>query len=60
MISVYKQNDNISARVTEFVCDTVTDIANLPTDEVFPGSTALVTENSSVYMLSANREWVQL
>ena len=60
MISMYKQNDNIAAYVSEFVCDTIADIANLPTESVYPGSVALVAENSSVYILNASREWVEL
>ena len=62
MISMYKQNDNVSAYVSEFVCDTVADIANLPTEKnkVYRGSTALVTETSEVYILNASRQWVLL
>lgn len=49
----------------EYVCDTVSDIATLPTGTDMgqskikprPGSTAVVSENSAVYMLSNNREW---
>lgn len=59
MFDVYKQNDNISAYVTEYVADTEADIADLPTT-VYPGSTCIVTETSSVYMLSANHQWVKL
>lgn len=62
MISMYKQNDNISAYVSEFVCDTVADIADLPTEKnkVYPGSTALVAATGEVYILNASREWVLL
>lgn len=62
MISMYKQNDNVSAYVSEFVCDTTADIADLPTDKkkVYPGSTALVAETSEVYILNASYQWVLL
>lgn len=62
MISMYKQNDNISAYVSEFVCDTEADIKDLPTDKnkVYPGSTCLVASTSEVYILNASREWVKI
>lgn len=56
---VYKQNDNISAYVTEFVADTEADIANLPTT-VYPGSTCIVAENAKVFILNASKQWVEL
>jgi hypothetical protein len=49
--SIIKQNDNISAYVTEFVVDNEEDIQELPTN-VFPGSTCIVTSTSNVYMLN--------
>jgi len=62
MISMYKQNDNIAAYVSDFICDTVADIANLPTSKnsVYPGSTCLVAGTSEVYVLNANYQWVKL
>ncbi len=49
----------------EYICDSVSDIASLPTGidmaqsktKPRPGSTAIVSENSAVYMLSNNRQW---
>lgn len=60
MISIYKQNDKVSAYVTEFICDTTADIANLPTEKnkVYPGSAALVASTGDIYILNANRKWV--
>lgn len=55
----YKQNDNISAYVTEFVADTEADLTNLPTS-VYPGSTCIITESSKVFILSASGKWVEL
>lgn len=47
----------------EFICDTASDISNLPThNSEFPcsvGSKALVLETKDVYMLDNNDEWVQ-
>lgn len=59
MYNVIKQNDNISAYVTEFVADTVNDIQTLPTD-VYPGSTCIVASDASVYILNASRQWIKL
>lgn len=65
----------ISTRLKQFVCDTVADVANLPTntkkgtssegqkfeeETVDIGSTCLVLEDSSVWMLSPNGTWVEL
>lgn len=60
MISMYKQNDNISAYVAKFVCDTETDIENLPTEKnkIYPGSTAVVAETGNLYILNASYSWV--
>lgn len=52
----------------EYVCDTVADINTLPTGvdmgqskiKPRPGSTAVVTADSSVYVLANNRQWVLL
>lgn len=51
----------------EFVCDTIADIADLPTgadgggiDRPRPGSTAVVTAAAMVYVLSNERAWVVL
>ena len=62
MISMYKQNDNISAYVAKFVCDTEADVASLPTEKnkVYPGSTAIVATTGNVYILNASRQWVSL
>lgn len=55
--------------VSSFLCDTRDDITSLPThtksteefpDNVYAGSTALVTADSSVWMLNNADEWVEL
>lgn len=40
----------------EFVCDSVDDIASLPTD-CTPGSVAFVIEGSVCYMLNNQKTW---
>ena len=59
MINVTKQNDNVSAYVTEFIADTEDDIQKLPTD-VYPGSTCIVAATSNVYILNNEKQWIKL
>lgn len=58
MIRITKQNDNVSAYVTEFVADTEADVKDLPTDikEVYPGSTCIVVATADVYILNNQGE----
>ena len=58
-ISITKQSDKTYAYVTEFVADTVADVASLPTNKA-PGSICIVIEDTSVYMLNNNGEWKKL
>ena len=49
----------------EFVCDTRSDIASLPTlegesDRCPFGSTAFVIEDSSVWMLNSSGQWTEI
>ncbi len=62
MYRIMKQNDDVKMYVTEFIADTIEDIALLPTSikEVYPGSTCIVVSTSEVYMLNNNEEWVKL
>ena len=57
-----KQQDHNNTYYTEFVIDTVADLETLPTrpPECDMGSAAICLENSEVYILSSNREWVML
>ena len=59
MYRLYKQNDDVSAYVSEFVADTEADVANLPTT-VYPGSLCLITSTSDVYVMDAQKKWVKL
>lgn len=55
MYRLYKQNDDVSAYVSEFVADTEADVANLPTT-VYPGSLCLITSTSDVYVMDAQKK----
>ena len=52
MYRLYRQNDDTQAYVTEYVADTDTD--------VYPGSTCIVADSASVYILNASKQWVKL
>jgi len=54
------QRGETEAYVTEFVCDTTADVANLPTKNCDPGSSCLVIGTSEVYVLNTQRHWVQI
>ena len=61
MINIIKQSGRDSAYVTEFVIDKIEDVANLPIyPNVSKGSSALVLEDSSVYILSGGNEWKKI
>ena len=51
-----KQDDNIVYGVVEFYADSIDDIATLPTSYT-PGSTCLVKEGPSVYVLTTEQRW---
>ena len=59
MFSVTANGDNIQSSVVEIVADNLTDITNLPT-EYGVGSSCIVLENSSVWMLGNDKVWHQL
>lgn len=61
MINIVKQSGRDSAYVTEFVVDKIEDVASLPIyPNVSKGSSALVLESSSVYILSGENQWVEI
>lgn len=61
MINITKQSGKSTAYITEFIVDTIAEIANLPLyPNVSKGSSALILENSSVYILSGKNEWKQI
>lgn len=61
MINIVKQSGRDSAYVTEFVIDKIEDVSSLPVyPNVSKGSSALVLENSSVYILGGENQWVEI
>ena len=59
MYSVTANGNNIQSSVVEIVADELNDIANLPTT-YGPGSTCLVLEDSSVWMLDHDQVWHEI
>lgn len=59
MINMIKQGGDEVAYVKEFIANTIADIASLPTN-CAPGSSCLVIEDSSVWILDGNNEWQPL
>lgn len=53
-----KMNGEYIVNKVEFVCDSRNDIPMLPIDAQF-GSTALVAEDGSVWMLNSTGQWVE-
>lgn len=56
---IYKNGDNTQSAVVEIVVNTVEEVEELET-KYSPGSTCIVLENSSVYMLGADKTWHEL
>lgn len=54
--SVYRNSDHTAAYVNELIADTTADIENLPTDYT-PGSTCIVIEDSSIWILGNDKAW---
>jgi hypothetical protein len=59
MYKIIKNGDTTSSSVTELVADHVSDVDILPTN-VGAGSSCIVIENSSVWMLGNDGKWHQL
>ena len=57
--AIISNGDNTNSAVVEIVIDTATEISTLSTD-YGSGSTCICTENSSVYMLGADKVWHEL
>ena len=57
MYSLYKQDGETLYGIKEFMCDSVEDIANLPTN-IRPGSSALVIPTMDIYVLNSEKDWV--
>ena len=59
MYSLYANDDNISYGIQKFILDTEEDIEFLPISAK-PGSSALVIDTSSFYILNHSKKWVEL
>lgn len=57
--SSYQNSDNIVPYYVALVADTNTDVAELSTDFA-PGSTCLVIEDSSLWILGNDKTWHQI
>lgn len=58
--SITNQSGNVETYLTEFICDTETDILTLPTENCKPGSSCLVIETSNVYILNSEKQWKKI
>ena len=56
---VYINSDSSQSGVVEIVADYVSDVDSLDTS-YYPGSTCIVIENSSVYMLGTDHIWHEI
>lgn len=45
-------------KTTEYIADSITDVQNLPTSGIAPGSTCFVIENSALYILNSQKQWI--
>ena len=57
--SSYRNSNNIAPYYTELIADTLADIAKLPTSYA-AGSTCLVIEDSSVWVIGNDLNWHKL
>ena len=59
MFKVYRNSDVTTAYVVEVVADYISDIETLPTNWA-PGSSCIVTEDGSVWMLGNDETWHEI
>lgn len=57
--TIIQQGDTVQNGIIAAACDYDSQIANLPTDWI-PGSTCIVLESSSVWMLGLDKTWHEL
>ena len=57
---LYVNDNDYPGYHVEYIVDTRADMANVPTDKAAPGSSCLVTEDSSVWVLNTQRRWVEI
>jgi hypothetical protein len=59
MHSIIRQNDKQQYGVMEYIVDEESEVSTLPTT-ASPGSTCLVIETSTTYMLNNKKQWVKV
>lgn len=59
MYKIIKNGDNTSSSVVQLIADQTSDVDLLPKN-VGAGSTCVVIESSSVYMMGNDKEWHKL
>lgn len=57
MYYITRNADKSAAYVAELIADTDADVQDIPVDLYEPGTTCIVIENSTVYMLNTQKEW---
>ena len=58
--SVTQQGDSVMTDVYSIICDTLVDKDELPLNKFGPGSSVLVLEDSSVWILNTERVLIEL
>lgn len=59
MYNIREQSGKVYTYVSEFACDTVADLQNLPQNAA-PGSVAIIIATSQVYMKNSQGQWIEL
>lgn len=59
MFSLFSNSGKRAYFTHEYIVDTPSDIAQLPTD-INPGSKAFVISNSTYYMMNHQRQWIKI
>lgn len=59
-INTSSTNGQIAYNIKEFICDTPTDLQNLPSVGIGAGSTAFVISTKELYMINSTGTWVKL
>lgn len=57
MVTISKSNPN---GVNEYIADTLADKDEMQTNSLSMGSSVLVLENGSVFMLTSSKEWKEI
>lgn len=60
MYNIKQQGDTVQNGIIEFTADTRADINEIPTANWVMGSTCLVIEDSSIWILGSDKKWHEL